>query len=127
MRLNDRAVVRERRRLAIEVELDVAQVLVARIRERHTGADHPRQRPGVCLGEDVSQPRLRGALREAAGRRAAALGPGWADGAIDLAPVRQAVLRAPDRATRAVEAIDVAGDRRHQHYVGASLPNSPPS
>ena len=54
----DRAVVDHRRRLAVEVVLDVAQVLGAGVSERDAGPDHPRQRPGARLVEDVAQPRL---------------------------------------------------------------------
>jgi hypothetical protein len=113
VRSDDRAVVNDRGGLAVEVELDVAQVLVTGVGERGAGANHARQRSRARVREDVLKPGLGGALRVVAGRRPAALGPGGTDRLLDLAAVRQAVLRAPGRASFALVPKDVARDRRH--------------
>ena len=120
------AVLDQRRGLAVEVVLHVAQPLLARLGERHAGAHHPRQRAGARLVEHVAQPRLGGALRVVAGRRAAALRPGGPDRLLDLAPVGQPVLGAPHRAALALAAVDVAGDGRHHDHRGRrAAENSP--
>src|SRR5262249_37949019 len=85
----------ERRRLAVEVVLDVAQVLGARIGEGHAGADHARQHASAGLVRRLAQPCLGAALREVAGPRATALRPDGTDRLLDLAPGGQAVLRSP--------------------------------
>ena len=79
VRPDDRAVVDDRGGLAVEVELDVAQVLVAGVGERGAGADHAGERSRARLREDVVEPGLRRALRVVASRWAAALGPRRAD------------------------------------------------
>ncbi|HEY6886746.1 MAG TPA: hypothetical protein VI300_03170 [Solirubrobacter sp.] len=117
VRPNHRPVIGERRRLAVEVVLDVAQVLAGRVGERHARPHHPRQDAGPRLLENLSQPRLRGSFREVAGARSAALRPCRTDGFVDLAPVRQSVLRPPDRAARSFVAIDVTGNRLPHIYM----------
>lgn len=108
VRPDDGAVVDDPGRLAVEVELDVAQVLITGVGHRGAGSDHPRQRSRARLREDVVEPGLRGALRVVAGRRPSALGPCRADGLLDLTPVRQAVLGSPRGAPEAFEAVDVS-------------------
>ena len=106
--VDDRVVVAHGRRLARAVVLDPAQVLGSGVGERRAGADHARQRAAARLVEDVAQPRLGGALRVVARRRAPARRPRRADPLLDLAAVGQPVLRVPDVAAVAGAAVDVA-------------------
>lgn len=111
--MDDRAVVAERRWLAIEVVFDVAQVLTACVRERHASANHPRQDAHTSLVENVAQPVLRRALRVPTCARPAAFRPSRPDRPMDLTPIRQPILGPPDRAAGAFEAVDVSRDRAH--------------
>ena len=124
VRLDDRAVVAQRRRLAVALVGGVAQELRGRIGERRARSDHPRQRAAARLVEHVAQPRLRQPLGHVARRRAAALGPRRPDLALHLAPVGQAVLRVPDRSTRSVEAKDVARRRLNRGHAPQILRRS---
>jgi hypothetical protein len=71
VRVDDRLVVAHRRWLAGSVVLDPSQVLGRGVGERRASAHHARQRAAARLVEQIVQPRLGGALREVAGRRAA--------------------------------------------------------
>jgi hypothetical protein len=95
----DRAVVAQRGGLALAVDLQPVQVLLAGIGEAHARADHAGQRPGAGLVEHAVQPALSLAPAHAAD------GP---DAALDLAPVGQAVLGVPDLSARAVAQEDEA-------------------
>jgi hypothetical protein len=86
----------------------VAQVLVGGVRERSAGPHHPGQRAALRLVEHVPQPGLGRALGEVALGRPAALGPHLPDRALDLAAIRQSVLRAPHGAALALDAKDVS-------------------
>ncbi len=108
VRLDDRVVVAHGRRLAGAVVLDPAQVLGRRVGERRAGADHPGQRAAARLVEQVAQPRLGRALRVEAGGRAPARRPRRPDALLDLAAVRQPVLRVPGVRSRAGQAVHVA-------------------
>ncbi len=108
VRVQRRAVVAERRRLALAVLGDEAQPLLSRLRKGRTARSHARQRPLPCLTQDVLQPRLSGALGEVAGGRAASLRPGRPDLLLDLPTVGQPVLRVPDRTPRTVDPEDVS-------------------
>ena len=98
VRLDDRAVVAQRRRLAAALVGDVAQVLGGRVGERRSGSNHARQRSTTGLVGYVARPRLGSPLREVARRRPPPLSPGGPDLRLDLPPVGQPVLRVPDRA-----------------------------
>jgi len=109
MRLDDRAVVAQCRRLAVALVGGVAQELGGRIGERRPRPHHPRQRSAPRLIEDAAQPGLGQPLGDVAGRWAPALGPGGTDLLLHLAAVGQAVLRVPHRSASPIEAKDVAG------------------
>jgi hypothetical protein len=97
---DDRAVVAERRGLALAVVLEPSQVLLAGVPERGRPA-RAGQRAELGLAQHLVKPHLRGDLRVQARRRPAAPGPGGADPALDLAPAGQAILRIPGIAARA--------------------------
>ena len=105
---DDRPRVAQRARLALAVVLEEAQVLGAGIGERRAGAHGAGQRAGTRPDEHRVKPLLRQPPRVEAGRRTPATGPRRADLAVHLAPVAEAVLRPPDRASSAVMAVDVA-------------------
>ncbi len=106
-----RAVVGERRRLAVAVVLSPPQPLGRRIRDRGSRLHHPRQLAAASLDEQIVQPCLGRALREPPSSRAAAAGPRRPDPALDLAPIGQPVLGVPLWSAPAIDAEDVAGDR----------------
>jgi hypothetical protein len=110
VRANHRPVIAERRRLAVQVVLDVAEVLGAGAREGHTGTNHSGQHAGTRLVEHLAQPRLSAALREVSRARSAPLGPDRSDRLMDLAPIGQPILGSPHRTSRAFVAVDVSGD-----------------
>jgi hypothetical protein len=114
--VEDRVVVAHRGRFAGAVVLDPAQVLGRRVGEGGAGADHAGQRAAARLVEQVAQPRLGGALREVAGRRATARRPRRPDALLDLAAVREPVLRVPD----------VAALRRAPVHVACRNPDHGP-
>lgn len=60
-------------------------------------------------------------LLSAAGRRPAALGPRWADPALDLAAVRQPVLRVPLRSALALDPEKHAPRKASQGFAGYQL------
>src|SRR5690242_7925057 len=123
----DRVVIAERRRLSLAVSLDVAEVLGAGVRDRRSRADQPGQRAGGGPGERSAEPGLGDAPGPIARGRTTTSCPSRAERLLDLAAVRQAVLRSPDRAALALVARDVSGDRlAHRLRQGMSRRNSPP-
>jgi hypothetical protein len=81
--------------------LDVAQPFGRRIRERRAGADQSGQRPAPGLLQRRPQPVFGEALSYIARGRSPPAGPRRSDLALDLSPVRQPVLRVPDRRAHA--------------------------
>jgi hypothetical protein len=69
------------------------------------------------LVQQIAQPGFRGALREPAHWRAAALRPRRPDLLLDLPPVRQPVLRVPDRPARALDPEDVISGRTNSAHA----------
>jgi hypothetical protein len=108
VRVDDRAVVLHRGRLAAAVDLDVAQVLGCRVGEGCAGTNGARQRSAPRLVEDVAQPGFRRALGEVAGRRSPPGGPRRADLLAHFAPVGEPVARVPDWPSPALSAVDAA-------------------
>src|ERR1700693_5958366 len=102
MRVDDRAVVRQRRSLAPALFLDIAEPLCGGVSERRARAHEPRERATTGLGENVDQPGLGCPLCEVTGRRSTTLCPCRPELLLHLATVRQAVLRIPHRSARSV-------------------------
>jgi hypothetical protein len=111
----DRVVVAERGGLPLAVLLDVAEVFVAGVADRGSGADHAGERSGGGFDGRLAEPGLGRALGEVASRRAAAVGPGrrlppkgkaWPDGA-----VMAGVARSRRKVPRQREARDTFGTR----------------
>jgi hypothetical protein len=125
VRARDRVVRRHGRRLAPTVVLDVAQELGRRVGERRPGPDEPRQRPPARLGERVLEPGLGLALGQMAGRRPPALGPRRSELLLDLASVRQAVLRVPDGSAGAIDSEDVPAQRGDAEPSSGLEPETP--
>ena len=107
LRVNYRPVPDQRRGLAAAVVLDVAQPLRGGVDERGPGTHHPGQDTPPGFVEPPAKPVLGAALGHIAGRRAPAPGPGRTDLTLNLTPVRQPVLRVPDRAARPLDPEDV--------------------
>ena len=119
-----RLVVDQRRRLALAVLSDEAQPLLGGLGELDAAPDHAGQRAASSRVQDVFQPSLGLAPREVAGGRPTAFRPGRADLLLDLPPVRQPVLRVPDRTPRPLDAEDMPGRWLQR---GHSRPNAPPA
>src|SRR4051794_26307191 len=77
-------VVAQRRRLALAVLFDVAEVLGTGVGDGPARAHHARQRPSCRFGEGSTQPRLGGALREIARRWSTARRPRRTERLFDL-------------------------------------------
>ena len=103
LRAHDRPVAGDGRRLTPAVVFDVPQPLRGRVGECGTGTNQTRQGSAPGLVERGAQPLLGQPLREVPVRRTAALGPRRPDLLLHLAPVRQAVLRVPNRPALALD------------------------
>jgi hypothetical protein len=97
----------QRRGLPLEVLLDESEPLRGSVGEAHARAHHPGQRAATGVIENLTQPRLRGALGEVAGRRPAALSPRRSKLLLNLPPVRQPIFRVPRRSALALHPQDM--------------------
>src|ERR1700722_7127854 len=107
MSVQCRAVVPQRRGLALPVLVDEPQPLRCRVGERRPAAHHPGQRAATRLVEKIAESVLSRALREPARGWTATLRPRRPDLLLDLPAVRQPVLPVPDGPARTVDAEDV--------------------
>lgn len=117
------AVVAHRGRLAVADVLAVGEPLGRRVREGLAGFDHAGKRAIAHLAEQLVQMRLRLAFREVAVGRRGLLGPRWPEPPFLLAPIRQPVLRVPDRTALPLTLEDVTGDRAGR-WLSHRSPNS---